>query len=299
MWMPYIKGFKAYLQLEKSLSNNSVDAYLRDVQKLEQYVKLELNGASVADIQLKHLQSFLKYINEIGLEPTSQSRIISGLKSFFKYLAIEEVISSSPAELLEAPKTRRRLPDFLSVEEIDAMMAAIDLSAPEGTRNKAIIEVMYSCGLRVSELVNLKLSQVFFDVGFIKAVGKGNKERLVPIGREAIKYLQIYLENIRVHILPKKNAEDIIFLNRRGGQLSRVMIFYIIKELTQLAGIKKNVHPHTLRHSFATHLLEGGADLRAIQEMLGHESITTTEIYTHLDRDFLRDTLLRFHPRFS
>ncbi len=299
MWMPYIKGFKAYLQLEKSLSNNSVDAYLRDVQKLEQYVKLELNGASVADIQLKHLQSFLKYINEIGLEPTSQSRIISGLKSFFKYLAIEEVISSSPAELLEAPKTRRRLPDFLSVEEIDAMMAAIDLSAPEGTRNKAIIEVMYSCGLRVSELVNLKLSQVFFDVGFIKAVGKGNKERLVPIGREAIKYLQIYLENIRVHISPKKNAEDIIFLNRRGGQLSRVMIFYIIKELTQLAGIKKNVHPHTLRHSFATHLLEGGADLRAIQEMLGHESITTTEIYTHLDRDFLRDTLLRFHPRFS
>ena len=299
MWMPYIKGFKTYLQLEKSLSNNSVDAYLRDVQKLEQFVKLELNGASVADIQLKHLQSFLIYINEIGLEPTSQSRIISGLKSFFKYLAIEEVISSSPAELLEAPKTRRRLPDFLSVEEIDAMMAAIDLSTPEGTRNKAIIEVMYSCGLRVSELVNLKLSQVFFDVGFIKAVGKGNKERLVPIGREAIKYLQIYLENIRVHILPKKNAEDIIFLNRRGGQLSRVMIFYIIKELTQLAGIKKNVHPHTLRHSFATHLLEGGADLRAIQEMLGHESITTTEIYTHLDRDFLRDTLLRFHPRFS
>ncbi len=299
MWMPYIKGFKTYLQLEKSLSNNSVDAYLRDVQKLEQYVKLELNGASVADIQLKHLQSFLIYINEIGLEPTSQSRIISGLKSFFKYLAIEEVISSSPAELLEAPKTRRRLPDFLSVEEIDAMMAAIDLSTPEGTRNKAIIEVMYSCGLRVSELVNLKLSQVFFDVGFIKAVGKGNKERLVPIGREAIKYLQIYLENIRLHILPKKNAEDIIFLNRRGGQLSRVMIFYIIKELTQLAGIKKNVHPHTLRHSFATHLLEGGADLRAIQEMLGHESITTTEIYTHLDRDFLRDTLLRFHPRFS
>ena len=299
MWMPYIKGFKAYLQLEKSLSNNSVDAYLRDVQKLEQYVKLELNGASVADIQLKHLQSFLIYINEIGLESTSQSRIISGLKSFFKYLAIEEVISSSPAELLEAPKTRRRLPDFLSVEEIDAMMAAIDLSTPEGTRNKAIIEVMYSCGLRVSELVNLKLSQVFFDVGFIKAVGKGNKERLVPIGREAIKYLQIYLENIRLHILPKKNAEDIIFLNRRGGQLSRVMIFYIIKELTQLAGIKKNVHPHTLRHSFATHLLEGGADLRAIQEMLGHESITTTEIYTHLDRDFLRDTLLRFHPRFS
>jgi integrase/recombinase XerD len=298
MWMPYIKGFKTYLQLEKSLSNNSVDAYLRDVQKLEQYVKLELNGASVADIQLKHLQSFLIYINEIGLEPTSQSRIISGLKSFFKYLAIEEVISSSPAELLEAPKTRRRLPDFLSVEEIDAMMAAIDLSTPEGTRNKAIIEVMYSCGLRVSELVNLKLSQVFFDVGFIKAVGKGNKERLVPIGREAIKYLQIYLENIRLHILPKKNAEDIIFLNRRGGQLSRVMIFYIIKELTQLAGITKNVHPHTLRHSFATHLLEGGADLRAIQEMLGHESITTTEIYTHLDRDFLRDTLLRFHPRF-
>ena len=297
--MPYIKGFKTYLQLEKSLSNNSVDAYLRDVQKLEQYVKLELNGASVADIQLKHLQSFLIYINEIGLEPTSQSRIISGLKSFFKYLAIEEVISSSPAELLEAPKTRRRLPDFLSVEEIDAMMAAIDLSTPEGTRNKAIIEVMYSCGLRVSELVNLKLSQVFFDVGFIKAVGKGNKERLVPIGREAIKYLQIYLENIRLHILPKKNAEDIIFLNRRGGQLSRVMIFYIIKELTQLAGITKNVHPHTLRHSFATHLLEGGADLRAIQEMLGHESITTTEIYTHLDRDFLRDTLLRFHPRFS
>jgi integrase/recombinase XerD len=299
MWQAYIKGFVAYLQLEKSLSKNSVQAYVRDVEKLQQYNLLELESKSLEKITLKHLQSFLKYLNEIGLEATSQSRIISGLKSFFKYLTIEDVLTSSPAELLEAPKTRRRLPDFMSVQEIDNMMNAIDQSTLEGTRNKAIIEVMYSCGLRVSELVNLKLSQVFIDVGFIKVIGKGNKERLVPIGREAIKYLQIYLDTIRVHASPKKNDEDIIFLNRRGGKLSRVMIFYIIKELAKLAGIVKNIHPHTLRHSFATHLLEGGADLRAIQEMLGHESITTTEIYTHLDRDFLRDTLVRFHPRFK
>jgi integrase/recombinase XerD len=299
MWQSYIKGFVVYLQLEKSLSENSVVAYERDVQKLQQYNLLELGGISIEKIELKHLQSFLKYINEIGLESTSQSRIISGLKSFFKYLTIEEVLTSSPAALLEAPKTRRRLPDFLSVSEIDNMMATLDLSTAEGTRNKAIIEVMYSCGLRVSELVNLKLSQLFLDVGFVKIIGKGNKERLVPIGREAIKYLLIYVENIRVHMLPKKNEEDTIFLNRRGGKLSRVMIFYIIKEATKNAGIIKTVSPHTLRHSFATHLLEGGADLRAIQEMLGHESITTTEIYTHLDRDFLRDTLVRFHPRFK
>jgi integrase/recombinase XerD len=299
MWLVHIKGFTAYLRLEKSLSPNSVQAYVRDVQKLAQFSELQLNAKGVEAITLKDLQKFLVFINEIGLETTSQSRIISGLKSFFTYLCIEDVLVDSPAQLLEAPKTKRRLPDFLSVAEIDALMDAIDLSTPDGTRNKAIIEVMYSCGLRVSEATTLQLSQLFLDVGFVRTIGKGNKERLIPIGKEAIKYLNIYLDNIRVHIKPNIKSEDIVFLNRRGGKLSRVWIFMILKDLAAKAGIQKNVHPHTLRHSFATHLLEGGADLRAIQEMLGHESITTTEIYTHLDREYLRDTLQRFHPRFG
>ena len=230
---------------------------------------------------------------------TSQARIISGLKSFFNYLILEDIIQSNPTELLEAPKTARKLPDTLAFEELEKLFDAIDMSTQEGTRNKAILETMYSCGLRVTELTELKISNIYADVEFIKVIGKGNKERLVPIGASALKFIQIYVENIRAHIVPKKNAEDILFLNRRGGKLSRVMIFYIIKELTNKAGIQKNIHPHTLRHSFATHLVEGGANLRAVQEMLGHESITTTEIYTHLDRNFLKETLNTFHPRFK
>jgi integrase/recombinase XerD len=299
MWQSYTKGFEAYLLLEKSLSKNSVQAYLQDVQKLYQFSLLQSTQKSFDQITLTDLQDFLIYLHELGLQRTSQSRVISGLKAFFKYLAIEEMIKASPAELLEAPKTSRKLPDFLSIEEIDKILAAIDLSTPEGTRNKAIIEVMYSSGLRVSELVNMQISLLHLNEKIVRVIGKGNKERLIPIGREAIKYLQIYIDTIRRHQTIKKDAEDIVFLNRRGGKLSRVMIFYIIKDLALKAGIIKNIHPHTLRHSFATHLLEGGADLRAIQEMLGHASITTTEIYTHLDRDFLRTTVEMFHPRFK
>jgi integrase/recombinase XerD len=295
----YIKGFKAFLQLEKSLSENSVTAYIHDVGLLFQFVDTENKDLELEKIHLRDLQKFVQFINELGLSATSQSRIISGIKSFFKYLLLEDIIKVNPTELLESPKSSRKLPDTLSIEEVNTLIGSIDVSTPEGTRNKAIIETMYSCGLRVSELTTLKLSNIYADVGFIRVIGKGNKERLIPIGTSALKYIEIYKENIRVHILPQKNQDDILFLNRRGGMLSRVMIFYIIKELTAKAGIAKNVHPHTLRHSFATHLVEGGADLRAVQEMLGHESITTTEIYTHLDREFLRETIHRFHPRYQ
>lgn len=295
----YIKGFKAFLQLEKSLSENSVTAYIHDVNLLFQFASNQNTDFELETIQLRDLQKFVQFINELGLSATSQSRIISGIKSFFKYLLLEDVIKSNPTELLEAPKSSRKLPDTLSIEEVEILIETIDVSTPEGTRNKAIVETMYGCGLRVSELTTLQLSNIYADVGFIRVIGKGNKERLIPIGTSALKYIEIYKENIRVHVLPQKNQEDILFLNRRGGKLSRVMIFYIIKELTAKAGITKNVHPHTLRHSFATHLVEGGADLRAVQEMLGHESITTTEIYTHLDREFLRETIHRFHPRYQ
>ena len=230
---------------------------------------------------------------------TSQARIISGIRGFYKYCLVEQVTKTDPSALLEAPKTRRKLPDTLSFEEIEKMISMLDQSTPEGGRNKAILETMYSCGLRVSEVINLKLSCLFFDVGFIRVIGKGDKERLVPIGRDAVKYIRIYKEDIRVHQPVQTGSEDFVFLNNRGKPLSRVMIFYIIKKMALLAGIQKNISPHTFRHSFATHLVEGGADLRAVQEMLGHESITTTEIYTHLDRDFLRDTLQRFHPAFK
>lgn len=295
----YIKGYKSFLQLEKSLSKNSVEAYLHDIEKLQQYFAVSEQNISLENINLKHLQYFIKWIHELGMTTTSQARIISGLKSFFSYLVLEDIIKINPTELLESPKTSRKLPDTLAIEELELLFNAIDLSTNEGTRNKAILETMYSCGLRVTELTELKISNIYFDVEFIRVIGKGNKERLVPIGASALKFIQIYIDNIRCQILPKKNAEDILFLNRRGGKLSRVMIFYIIKELTEKAGIKKNIHPHTLRHSFATHLVEGGADLRAVQEMLGHESITTTEIYTHLDRNFLKETLNTFHPRYK
>ncbi len=299
MWLAYKKGFKAYLQLEKSLSANSVDAYLHDIEKLTAF--LELSGSKLGphEITLQQLEQFIEWICQLGMVPGSQARIISGLRSFFKYCLLEQIITINPAALLEAPKLKRALPDILSFNEIETIIHQIDLSKPEGGRNKAILETLYSCGLRVTELVNLRLSCLYLDVGFIKVIGKGDKERLVPIGSDAIKYINIYRQSIRVHVAIKKGNEDILFVNRRGGQLSRVMIFLIIKDLAKKAGINKTISPHTFRHSFATHLVEGGADLRAVQEMLGHESITTTEIYTHLDRHFLRETLYQFHPAFK
>lgn len=298
MWEPYKKGFKAYLQLEKSLSDNSVEAYLRDIDKLTQYLQEASSLKNPGTIELKDLQHFIKWVAELGMTASSQARIISGIKSFYKYCLLENISTTDPTVLLEAPKLKRTLPDILSFEEIEAIIGQIDLSKPEGGRNKAILETMYSCGLRVSEVVNLKMSQLYLDVGFIRVLGKGDKERLVPIGSSAVKYITIYKNEIRVHAQPKPGNEDILFLNNRGTNLTRVMIFLIIKDLVRKAGIKKTVSPHTFRHSFATHLVEGGADLRAVQEMLGHESITTTEIYTHLDREFLRKTLEEYHPAF-
>ena len=299
MWDTYKKGFKAYLQLEKSLSDNSVEAYIRDIDKLTQYLQEVSQLKNPDAIELKDLQQFLKWITEMGMTAASQARIISGIKSFYRYCLLENITKNDPTTLLEAPKLKRALPDVLSFNEIEAIINQIDLSKPEGGRNKAILETMYSSGLRVSELVELKISQLYLDVGFIRVIGKGNKERLVPIGSSAIHFIQIYKDNIRVHTSPKPGHEDILFLNQRGTKLSRVMIFLIIKDLVKKAGIKKTVSPHTFRHSFATHLVEGGADLRAVQEMLGHESITTTEIYTHLDREFLRKTLEQYHPAFK
>lgn len=299
MWEIYKKGFKAYLQLEKSLSDHSVEAYMRDVDKLTTYFIAIQQSPTPATVVLKDLQNFIQWVAELGMSASSQARLVSGIRGFYKYCLTEQIITTDPSVLLEAPRLKRALPDFLSYEEIEAMLTEIDVSTPEGGRNKAIIETMYSCGLRVSELIGLKISCLYLDIGFVRVIGKGDKERLVPIGGEAIKYIKIYKEDIRVHVQPVKGFEDILFLNRRGKQLSRIMIFYIIKELAAKAGIKKNISPHTFRHSFATHLVEGGADLRAVQEMLGHESITTTEIYTHLDRDFLRNTLQQFHPAFK
>lgn len=299
MWEPYKKGFKAYLQLEKSLSDNSVAAYLRDLDKLTQFLQSTGNSCTPAQLDLKTLQQFVKWVAELGMTASSQARIISGIKAFYKYCLLENICTDDPTELLDAPKLKRALPDTLSFAEIEQIINHIDLSKPEGTRNKALLEILYSCGLRVSEVVNLKISQLYFDVGFIRVIGKGDKERLVPVGSDAVKFVKIYLDNTRKHLPVKPGNEDVVFLNRRGTRLSRVMVFYIIKETAAQAGIKKNISPHTFRHSFATHLVEGGADLRAVQEMLGHESITTTEIYTHIDREFLRKTLEQFHPGFK
>ncbi|AXY75064.1 site-specific tyrosine recombinase XerD [Paraflavitalea soli] len=299
MWEPYKKGFRAFLQLERSLSDNSVEAYGRDIDKLTQFLQQAGIEKNPAAIELDDLLKFIRWVAELGMTATSQARIISGIRAFYKYCSLEQIVTNDPTVLLEAPKLKRALPDVLGVEEIESIIEQIDLSKPEGGRNKAILETMYSCGLRVSEVVNLKISQLYLDVGFIRVVGKGDKERLVPIGSSASKYITIYRNDIRVHMPIKKGQEDILFLNRRGSKLTRVMIFLLLKDLVKKAGITKNISPHTFRHSFATHLVEGGADLRAVQEMLGHESITTTEIYTHLDRDFLRDTLQRFHPAFK
>jgi len=299
MWQPYKKGFKSYLRLEKSLSPHSVDAYLHDIEMLTQFLQLQNLMINPADVSLQHLQDFLKWVAGMGMSSSSQARIISGIKAFYKYAIIENISELNPAILLEAPKLKKTLPDILHFDEIEKILAVIDVSTPEGTRNKAIIETLYGCGLRVTELVELRISQLFLETGFIRVIGKGNKQRLVPVGADAVKYINLYRENIRNHIAVKPGNEDFVFLNRRGTKLSRIMIFLIIKQLVKEAGIKKTISPHTFRHSFASHLVEGGADLRAVQEMLGHESITTTEIYTHLDREFLRKTLEQFHPGFK
>ena len=299
MWPSYLKGFKAYLQLERSMAANTVEAYLHDVAMLRDHVADNYAGTGPERLELEQLQSLLVSINELGLSAGTQARVLSGVKSFFRYLLLEDVIKKDPTELLDAPKTRRPLPHVLSFAEIEQLFAAIDHSTPEGMRNRAMLETMYSSGLRVSELISLRLSGLYLEAGYIKVTGKGNKERLTPIGDTAIKQIQLYRQHVRnqfAHIA--EGNEDILFLNRRGGGLSRVMVFYILKSLAEQTGITQNIHPHTLRHSFATHLVEGGADLRAVQEMMGHKSITTTEIYTHLDRSYLRQTLEKYHPRY-
>lgn len=299
MWSSYKKGFLIHLKLEKSLSPHTVEAYGADLDKLIQYLMLTSNKLTPDTIDLSTLQAYIKWIAELGMSDRSQARIISGIKSFYKYCLQEEIAINDPTVLLSAPKLRKKLPDTLTFEEIECIISQIDLSKTEGTRNKAILETLYSCGLRVSELITLRRSHLYPEIGFLRVIGKGNKERLVPIGRDALKCIHIYLTEVRIHQVEKKGFEDFIFLNRRGQGLSRVMVFYIIKELAHKAGISKHISPHTFRHSFATHLVEGGADLRAVQEMLGHESITTTEIYTHLDKRFLRDTLCKYHPGFK
>ncbi len=296
-WKSHIVGFKNYLRLEKSLSENSIEAYLRDLEKLISYLEINQLDIQPKELELNHLQNFLQWVTELGLSARSQARLISGIKAFYKYLILENYLKIDPTELLDAPKLGTKLPETLSIEEIDKMIAQIDLSKAEGERNKAMLETLYGCGLRVSELVNLKLSNIYVDEGFIRVIGKGEKERLVPIGSQALKQISIYVNQSRVHVDIQRGYEDYVFLNRRGKVLTRTMVFVIIKDLAARAGIHKNISPHTFRHSFATHLVEGGANLRAVQEMLGHESIITTEIYTHLDRNYLKEEILVHHPR--
>ncbi|MCY7359543.1 MAG: site-specific tyrosine recombinase XerD [Rudanella sp.] len=297
MWQSYINSFISYLKLERSLAENSVEAYEHDAVKLWQY--LSLHGAAVNPTQVNegHLFGFLAYLSELGLSAQSQARILSGLKSFYKYLLFENLIDHDPTQLIEGPKTVRKLPDTLSFPEIELMLDSIDLSTPAGPRDRAMIEVLYSSGLRVSELLDLRITNCYFDVGFLRVMGKGSKVRLVPIGKDAMDYTQLYIDSVRVMLNVKKEALDRVFLNQRGSSLSRISVFTMIKRVAAEVGIRKTISPHTFRHSFATHLIEGGADLRAVQQMLGHESITTTEIYTHLDRDFLTQTMIDYHPR--
>jgi integrase/recombinase XerD len=296
-WSKQTAGYKAFLRIEKSLSPNSVEAYLSDLGKLQAFLEMTRQDVKPESVTYAQLKDFLVWIAEFNLSPRSQARIVSGIKSFFRFLMIDERIASDPSELLESPKPGRKLPVILHLDEINAIIAAIDLSQPEGIRNKAIIETLYSCGLRVSELVNLRITDLFFKEGFIKVTGKGSKQRLVPVSDTAVRYIKEYFQYVRSRMDPVKGAENIVFLNRRGNKLSRVMVFTLLRNLVEKSGINKQVSPHSLRHSFATHLVEGGADLRAVQEMLGHESILTTEIYTHLNREFLRDAIIRFHPR--
>tara|TARA_B100001093_G_scaffold269010_1_gene257188 strand:- start:1659 stop:2576 length:918 start_codon:yes stop_codon:yes gene_type:complete len=295
-WKSLIKGYENYLKIEKSLSSNTVDAYIRDINKMDGFFNTEDSKKKINSINNEDFQNYLAHLNELKINARSQSRVISSMRSFFKYLMIEKIIDNNPSELLENPKTGKKLPEFLTIDEIDLMVSQIDRSKSDGERNIAIIEVLYGCGLRVTELIELKISEIYWKEGFIRIIGKGNKERLVPLGKIASKHLKIYLNEIRVHQKIDNQFVDHVFINKNGKKLSRVMIFKIIKKLTEKAGIKKNVSPHTLRHSFATHLVEGGADLRAVQEMLGHQSITTTEIYTHLDKNYLRQNILDYHP---
>lgn len=296
-WQRAIAGYKSYLQLERSLAGNTVESYVRDITQLRLYVEVDSDTASPEDLRIEDLKEFIQQLAEIGLSANTQSRMVSGIRSFYKYLLLEDKIETDPSELLETPKIGRKLPDTLSNDEVESMINNIDLSKPEGERNRAILETLYGSGLRVSELVNLKISNIYFNDGIMRIMGKGSKERLVPFGGIAANRIKDYLNKVRVHATIKKGAEDFVFLNRRGNHLSRVMIFNIVKEAAFKAGIKKSISPHTLRHSFATELIQRGADLRAVQDMLGHESITTTEIYTHLDRDFLRSNIIQFHPR--
>jgi integrase/recombinase XerD len=296
-WEESKTGYENYLKLEKSLSQNSIAAYINDINKLANFLDRKFKSIGPDKVKLDHLKAFVEFLNERGVSPRTQARTISGIKSFYKYLLIEGKIENDPTSLLESPKIGRKLPDILSMEEIDSLINAIDLNKAEGQRNKAMLETLYSCGLRVSELVNLKITNLFFEQGYIKVEGKGEKERLVPASKSAITEINKYLNNYRKKLRVSKESENILFLNRRGRKLSRVMIFTIIKNLAEKVGMEKRISPHTFRHSFATHLINGGADLRAVQEMLGHESILTTEIYTHLDRDYLKDTIQQFHPR--
>ena len=297
-WKKHIREFEIYLKLERSFSSNTSESYLRDIRKFQEYLNISSSKEQVPEnISPENISSFLAYLGTLEVAPSTQSRILSGIKAFYRFLHLNNLISADPTFLISSPKINRKLPDTLAFHEIEKLLSAIDLSKPEGARNRAILETLYSSGLRVSELTNLRLSNLYFDIGFLKIIGKGNKERFVPIGRDAIKFISIYLESIRPKVKIKKGNEDIVFLNRRGAALTRVMIFTIIKQLAETIGLQKNISPHTLRHSFATELIQRGADLRAVQDMLGHESITTTEIYTHLDRDYLRSNIIQFHPR--
>lgn len=296
MWDSYLKHFKDYLMLERGLADNSVEAYVRDATKLSEYMDL-LGGKDLTEVTELDILGFLGYLHDLGLVAYSQARMLSGIKAFFNYLVLENVLKVDPTQLIESPHLSRSLPDVLTYPEIIQILEANDVSTAEGARNRAMLEVLYSSGLRVSELVNLQITNCYFDAGFMRVIGKGSKTRLVPIGGDAIRYTLLYIEHIRSLVEVQKGHEDYVFLNRRGKQLTRVMIFLIIKNLVEEVGLKKTVSPHTFRHSFATHLIEGGADLRAVQEMLGHESITTTEIYTHLDREYLREVVTKYHPR--
>lgn len=298
-WISAIKGFKAYLKLEKSLSGHSILAYQQDIQKLKEFAAMKYPQVGPLAITMTQIEALIIYLSELGMHERSQARLISGIRAFYKYLLIEDLMDHDPTELIEGPKLQRKIPDVLSYNDINTILQAIDLSTPQGLRNRAMLETLYASGLRVTELINLRLSNLFFEIGFVKVLGKNNKERLVPIGQEALKHIRYYLQHVRNQQTISKGQEDMLFLNRRGHKMTREMVFMIIKETTALAGIKKKVSPHTFRHSFATHLIEGGADLRAVQDMLGHESITTTEIYTHLDREFLRETLFKFHPLYK
>ncbi len=297
-WPAALQSFHNYLLLERSLSPNTLAAYLNDVQKFVQYLELENRPLLPLQVQRVDLEQFILWINHLGLEATSQARLISGLRAFYKFLLVEDMLDDDPTEMLESPRTRRKLPEVLSTHEIETMLATIDISDAQGVRNRAMVETLYACGLRVSELITLKISNLFLETGYLKVLGKNDKERLVPIGGAAVKYLHMYLEHYRNRSENvAKGQENFVFLNRRGKHLTRVMVFYIIKELAEKAGVHKSISPHTFRHSFATHLVEGGADLKAVQDMLGHESITTTEIYTHLDTEYLKETIYLYHPR--